>query len=123
MNVLRVIVAAGAVGGLAACGGGGSSTPTTVRVHGSFGWSIASNCQESSLEGAQVRITDSSGTVLATADLPEQPTTGTLDGITVYKFAYSASVPPEARYGVSVGGISPYYLTQAQFVKGIDLSC
>lgn len=94
-----------------------------IRVHGSFGWSIASHCPESELEGAQVSITDSSGTVLATAALPEQPVRGTLDGLAVFRFTYTAMVPPEARYGVSVGGISPYYVTRAQFVKGIDLSC
>lgn len=123
MNVTRVIVSAGTVLALAACGGSAPAAPAQVHVHGSFGWSVASTCQMSELEGAQVQITDASGKVLATATLPVQGKQGTLDGIPVFQFPYSATVPAEARYGVSVSGITPYYLSQAQFVKGVDLSC
>lgn len=124
MNVLtRIAVTSGTVLALAACGGAGSSTPAMIRVHGTFGWSIASHCAESEFEGAQVQITDASGEVLATVTLPETPVRGTLDSLDVFNFAYSAMVPPEARYGVTFVGIAPYYVTRAQFIKGIDLSC
>jgi hypothetical protein len=124
MNVTRSVLASGAVLALAACGGGAaSSVPATVTVRGSFDWSIAGGCSESSLPGSQVTITDASGTVLATATLPEQSVSTTMDGVPVFKFAYSATVPAEARYGVTIGGNAPYYATRAQFAKGIDLSC
>lgn len=121
MNVARGIMAAGTVVTLAACGGGGR--PGMIRVHGGVGWSLASTCQENSLDGAQVKITDGSGTVLATAQLPYRPLSGTVEGLTGVNFAFSAMVPPKARYGVAIGSISPFYVTQAQFVKGIYLTC
>lgn len=119
MNVTRGIMAAGTVVTLAACGG----RPGMIRVHGAVGWSLASTCREVSLAGAQVKITDGSGTVLATAGLPYRPLSGTVNGLTGVNFSYSAMVPPEARYGVSIGSISTFYVTQAQFVKGIYLTC
>lgn len=121
MNVTRGIMAAGTVVTLAACGGGGS--PGMIRVHGAVGWSLASTCREVSLEGAQVKIADGSGKILATASLPYRPLSGTVNGLTGVNFAYSAMVPPEARYGVAIGSISPFYVTQAQFVRGIYLVC
>jgi hypothetical protein len=123
MNMARGIVAAGTVVTLAACGGGGSSGAAMIGVHGAVGWSLASTCQELSLVGAPVKITDSSGTVLATTYLPVRPWSGTVHGLTGVNFTFSAMVPPEPRYGVSIGSISPFYVTQEQFVEGIYLTC
>lgn len=110
---------------LAACGTSGPGTPAAIRVHGTFGvgYFSAGRCTDLSLEGAQVTITSASGTVLATATLPLKPAPGTIDGVRVDEFGYSAMVPPEARYGIAVLGKAPYYATQAQFTKGIDLAC
>jgi hypothetical protein len=109
---------------LAACGG--SSAPAMIRVHGSFDQDFASdgNCQYA---GAQVIITDASGKVLATSTLPASPVgkTITVSGVSVpvQEYTYSATVPAEPRYGVTVGSTVPYYVTEAQFIKGLDLSC
>ena len=112
---------------LAACGGsGGSSAPAMIRVHGSFDQDFASdgNCQYA---GAQVVITDASGKVLATPTLPETATMKTITtsgvSVPVQEYTYSATVPAEPRYGVTVGSAAPYYVTEAQFIKGVDLSC
>jgi len=43
--------------------------------------------------------------------------------VSVEEYTYSATVPVEPRYGVTVGSLAPYYVSQAQFIKGIDLSC
>ena len=121
VSIKRILPAA-AVLALAACG---SSGPAMIQVHGTFGVGSFSayRCTDLSLEGAQVTITDASGTVLATATLPLKPVPATVDGTRVDEFPYSATVPPEARYGVTVGGKAPYYVTRAEFTKGIDLSC
>jgi hypothetical protein len=112
---------------LAACGGSsGSSAPQMIRVHGSFNVDFASggSCQYA---GAQVMITDGSGKVLATPTLPATATakTITVSGVKVpvEMYPYSATVPAKTRYGVTVGSTAPYYVTEAQFIKGIDLSC
>lgn len=120
-GVIKRIALASAVLALAAC----SSTPSMIRVHGTFGVGFfsAGRCTDLSMEGAQVTITDASGTVLATATLPLKPAPATVDGARVDEFGYSAMVPPEARYGIAVLGKAPYYVTQAEFVKGIDLGC
>jgi hypothetical protein len=44
-------------------------------------------------------------------------------GVPVKEYPYSATVPVEPRYGVTVGSLAPRYVTEAQFIKGIDLSC
>jgi hypothetical protein len=119
--VMAIVAAVAAVATVAGCAG--SSAPAMVQVRGSFDWTITSRCSQSSLPDSQVRITDSSGTVLATADLPDMPVNASVDGVSVYKYAYSATVPAEARYGVAIGTTAPYYVTRAQFVKGVDLSC
>lgn len=126
----RTVITASAVAGVAlagltltACGG---SAPAMVRVHGSFNIDFASggSCQYA---GAQVVITDASGKTLATPTLPGTATekTITVSGakVPVETYPYSATVPAEARYGVTVGSTAPYYVTEAQFIKGIDLSC
>ena len=108
---------------LAACGTSGPSAPPMIRVRGLVASGPLSGCHDLALEGAQVTITDSSGTVLATATLPLKPTPGKVDGITYDEFPYSVMVPPEDRYGIAVLGKSPYYVTRAEFTKGADLSC
>jgi hypothetical protein len=112
---------------LAACGGStSSSTQTTIRAHGSFNIDFASGagCEYA---GAQAIITDASGKVLATPTLPATATekTITVSGVkvSVESYPWSATVPPEVRYGVTVGSTAPYYATEAQMTKGIDLSC
>jgi len=43
--------------------------------------------------------------------------------VPVPEYTYSAAVPAEPRYGVTVGSAAPSYTSEAQFVKGLDLSC
>jgi hypothetical protein len=114
------------IGSIAAAAVGGSG-PATVRVHGSFDIDFASSNPNCVSGGDQVMITDASGKVLATATLPATPVTKkiTVQGIqvAVEEYTYSATVPVEPRYGLTVGSLSPYYVTEAQFIKGTDLSC
>jgi hypothetical protein len=113
---------------LAACGGASSSSsaPQTIKVHGSFNIDFASggSCQYA---GAQVVITNGSGKVLATPTLPATATAKTITvsdvKVPVQSYPYSAAVPAESRYGVTIGSTAPYYATEAQFIKGLDLSC
>ena len=125
MSVKRILPAVALLAPLAvaACGASGPSTPPMIRVHGTFDSGPFGGCHDLALEGAQVTITDPSGTVLATATLPLKPAPGTIDGTRVDEFPYSAMVPPEDRYGIAVLGKSPYYATKAEFVKGVDLDC
>lgn len=46
-------------------------------------------------------------------------------GVTVPQtvLPFSADVPAQARYGVTVGSRPVYYASQAQLRKGLDLSC
>lgn len=108
---------------LAACG---SSAPAAVRVHGSFDIDFAST-SECVIGGAQVRITDTAGKLLATADLPAAPVirTITVQGqpVQVQEYRYSVTVPDEPRYGITAGGLPVYYATRGQLIKGLDLSC
>jgi hypothetical protein len=63
--------------------------------------------------GDQVAITDASGKVLATATLTGSGATPT----------FAATVPAEPRYGIKIGAVAPYYVTQAQAKQGIALTC
>lgn len=67
-------------------------------------------------------ITEPSGKVLATPTLPATPVSKTITvsgvKVPVQTYPYSATVPAETRYGVTVGSTAPYYVTEAQFIKG-----
>lgn len=126
----KILTALGSGFGLAlmltACGGSGSTAPAMITAHGTFNIDFASggNCQYA---GEQVVITDAAGKVLVTPTLPASATETsiTVGGVKVpvESYPWSATVPVEARYGVTVGSTPPYYATEAQMTKGIDLSC
>jgi hypothetical protein len=109
---------------LAACG---SSGPATVEAHGSFDTDFASSNSNCVSAGDHVTITDASGKVIATATLSATPVTKkvTVLGarVPVKEYPYSATVPVEPRYGVTAGSLALHYVTEAQFIKGVDLSC
>jgi hypothetical protein len=70
-----------------------------------------------------VRVTDPGGTVLATADLaPGRVDATSVPGVETVSYSFRATVPPEPRYGIEVGSITPYYVAQADFVRGVSLS-
>jgi hypothetical protein len=128
--IALVTAGAPAVGALAAALAltgtlAGSSAPALIQVHGTLAAGLGSSCQING--GDQVTITDPSGKVLAAPSLPLTPVAKkyTTLGVTVTELAYPfiATVPPETRYGITAEGNQPYYVTQAQFEKGIDLSC
>lgn len=108
---------------LAACG---STGPAVIRAHGSFDIDFAST-SECVIGGDQVRITDTAGHLLATADLPQAPVihTITVQGqpVQVQEYQYSVTVPDEPRYGITAGGLPVYYATRGQLTRGLDLSC
>jgi hypothetical protein len=100
-----------------------SSAPATIRIKGAFDVDPLSGSGSCFQPGDQVKITDSSGKVLGTATLPVKPGTQTLAGVSMDSYAWTAQVPAETRYGITVGSMAPYYASQAQAVKGADLSC
>jgi hypothetical protein len=110
---------------LTACGGGPGS-PAMIHVHGTVGNSLGGSgtCVSG---GDQVKITSPSGKVLATPTLGASPVnkkiTASGTTVTVQVYPFSATVPAESRYGLTVGSVPPYYVSQAQLRKGIDLSC
>lgn len=99
---------------LAACGGG-SASPAMIHVHGTVGNSLGGSgtCVSG---GDQVKITSASGKVLATPTLGVSPVNKkiTTSGITVtvQVYPFSATVPAESRYGITVGSVAPYYVSQ-----------
>jgi hypothetical protein len=128
MNIKFIAIPAIALAagiGLAACG---SSGPSTAAVHGSFDYSgLTGGSGSCTAAGAQVKITDGSGNILATPTLPASPVSKTITAsgvqVPVQEYTYSAVVPVESRYAVTLGSLAPYYVTEAQFIKGLDLSC
>jgi hypothetical protein len=121
----RVIAAASAIAVAAVLVGcAGSSAPAMVKVRGTIAQGLGSSCSVSA--GDQVTITDPSGKVIAAPSLGSPAAKKyTVSGVTVTEVAYpfTATVAPEPRYGITAEGNPPYYVTQAQFAKGIDLSC
>jgi hypothetical protein len=107
-------------------GCGGHAAPAKVKIHGSFaeGSLTDGNCGIST--GDQVRITSGSGKLLAIASLGNPRVDKiTVDSITVPEVVlpWSATVPAEAQYGLTVGGSTPYFASRAEARKGADLSC
>jgi hypothetical protein len=126
MNKITIMMATtAAVLVLAACGGGAASHPQ-VHVRGSFAEAslVDGNCGLS--PGDQVKITSAGGKVLATPSLGSAVSkTLKTGGVSVPQVVYplSATVPAEARYGLTVGSMPVYYASQAQLRKGVDLTC
>jgi len=123
---LAAIVAAVIAAVLVACGSQPAAHPK-VHVHGTLGMSFASNCTAGTFSaGDQVKITAAGGRVLATPTLG-QPESKTLtvsgQAIQVTEYPFSATVPPESRYGLTAASLPTYYVSEAQFRKGVNLSC
>lgn len=39
------------------------------------------------------------------------------------EYRFSVRVPQEPRYGITLGGSSPFYAGETEAVKGLDLTC
>ena len=119
-EITAALAAAAAVGLLAGCGGG---APSTVAIHGTYSDATGA-CAGPPSAGDQVVITDPSGKVIATATLGKDRNPATVNGLTaVATYAWKATVPREARYGLTLGSMPEYWASAAQLRKGLDLAC
>ncbi len=106
---------------LAGCGGG-SAASSTETIHGTF--SDATGSVTCATAGDQVVISDPSGKVIATATLGKDRNPGLVNGLTaVAVYPWKATVPREARYGLTLGSMPKYWASAAQLRKGLDLAC
>lgn len=127
MRMKRYIIAIGAAAlGLVACG----STVSTgnVKVHGTLGDVEAAGSLLGCVHaGDQIKITNSAGKVLATPKLGKGFTKYiSINGLAMVPVAFypfSATVPPEPFYGVSVGSAFVRQVSQGEFVSGADIDC
>jgi hypothetical protein len=98
-----------------------SASATPVHVRGTLNLGgLGGMCFS---PGDQVTITDPTGKVLASPVLPLNGVKKTVGGAVQLSFPYSATVPAETRYGVTVGNLKPYYVSEAEFTRGLDLTC
>lgn len=122
----KIIIAVVTCLALTACGDGGVASHPKIHVHGTFAEESLTNGNCGLSPGDQVKITSGDGKLLATPTLGQAVTkTIKAGGVSVPLSAYpfSATVPAESRYGLTVGSMPVFYVSKAAFRKGVDLTC
>jgi hypothetical protein len=126
MKKITIPAVAAAVLAFGGCGGDAAASHPKVHIHGSFAEVslVNGNCGLS--PGDQVKITSAGGKVLAIPALGTAVTRTIKTGgvsVPMVVYPFSATVPAEARYGITVGSMPVYYASQAHLRKGVGLTC